>query len=136
MLTSSDNEEGDVETLLVKKGIDSSKGNVRRDEMNIEDLLGNERDGCLAIRYYHHLPWEQPNLSSHYRSTPLRSTPISYRRVPTPTHYRLVYVCARRRPWPRPISGEVAWVRWRAIAKPSDRARQRALPGHGGTRRG
>ena len=48
MMTSSDNEEGSVETLLVKKGTDSSKGNVRRDEMSVEDLLETEWDGCLA----------------------------------------------------------------------------------------
>ena len=48
MMTSSDNEEGSVETLLVKKRVDWSKGNVRKDEMNVEDLLVTEKDGCLA----------------------------------------------------------------------------------------
>ena len=47
-MTSADYKEGGVETLLVKKGTDSSKGNVRRDKMSVEDLLETEWDGCLA----------------------------------------------------------------------------------------
>ena len=34
--------------VVAKKRVDSSKGNVRKDEMKIEYLLMTERDGSLA----------------------------------------------------------------------------------------
>ena len=47
-MSSGEDDKGSEAKVLAKKGIDWSKGNVRRDEMKVEDLLVTERDGSLA----------------------------------------------------------------------------------------